>query len=86
MITIFNRKELTIAFSMKRQSEIREILRVNNIDYHIKTINRKSPSVFSTGERARTGTYGENLELSCEYIIYVKKQDYEQALHVTRGA
>ncbi len=82
MITIFNRKELTITFSMKRQLDVREILTNNKIDYSIKTINRKSPSPFSSGTRARTGTFGENLETSYEYIFYVKKEDYEQARHI----
>lgn len=84
MITILNRKELTITFSMKIQSEIREILQTNHIEYTIKVINRKSPSPFSAGTRARTGTFGENLDLAYEYIIYVKKQDYEEASYLIR--
>lgn len=84
MITIFNRKELTITFSMKKQAQVCDILWSNNIDYRIKIINRKSPSPFSAGTRARTGTLGENLERSYEYIIYVKKQDYEQGLYLLR--
>ncbi len=84
MITIFNRKELTVSFSMEKQSQIRDILRANNIEYSIKAINRKSPSPFSAASRARTGTFGENLELSYEYIIYVQKQDYEKALHLIK--
>lgn len=84
MITILNRKELTITFSMKKQWEVRDILQAHNIDYSIKTINRKSPSPFSTGSRARTGTLGESLEMSYEYIIYVRKQDYEEASHLIK--
>lgn len=82
MITILNRKELINTFSMTKQSEIRSILKNNKIDYVIKTINRKSPSPFSAGSRARTGTFGENMDVMYEYIIYVKKQDYEQAYHL----
>ncbi|MFI3175160.1 MAG: hypothetical protein R3Y53_08215 [Bacillota bacterium] len=84
MITIFNRKELTITFSMKIQSEVRETLQANHIEYSIKTINRKSPSPLSAGTRASTGTFGENLDLAYEYIIYVKKQDYEHASYLIR--
>lgn len=79
MITIFNRKELINTFSMSKQSEIRNLLRNNKIDYMIKTVNRKSPSPFSYSTRARIGTLGENTDLMYEYIIFVKKQDYEQA-------
>lgn len=64
MITIFNRKELTTAYSMKRQAEIRALLAQKKVAYTIKTINRKSPSAFASGSRARTGTYGERLEMS----------------------
>ena len=46
MITILNRKELCITFSMTEQANIREALSKNNIDYYIKTINRMSPSLF----------------------------------------
>ena len=81
MITPLNRKELVITFSLKKQAEIRAALSQNNIDYVIKTINRKSPSPFSAGMRARTGTFGEKSEMANEYIFYVKKEDFEEALH-----
>lgn len=82
MITIFNRRELTITFDMKKQAKIRDLLAQNNIPYRITVINRKSPSAFGVGSRARTGTFGENLNVAYEYIFYVKKSDYEQALAI----
>jgi hypothetical protein len=80
MINIFNRKELTITFSMKKQSEIRNILSANKIEHITRVVNRNSPSPFSGG-RGRTGTFGQNPELSNEYIFYVRKDDYEYAKH-----
>lgn len=47
MVTIFNRRELLSTFSIKEQGEIRDILSQNNIDYHMKTVNRNSPSAMS---------------------------------------
>ena len=85
MITMFNRQEFLITFDMKRQAEIRNILAQNNIEYIIKTVNRKSPSPFSANTRDITGTFGENLKLEYEYVIYVKKSDYDKAsaiLHI----
>lgn len=82
MITILNRKELISTFDMQKQSEIRSILSQNNIDYDIKTINRKSPSPMAAGSRARTGTLGENLSFEYEYTVYVKKSDYDTACHL----
>ncbi len=37
MITIFNRKELAITYSMKEQARIRDILTAEGIDYIIDT-------------------------------------------------
>ena len=71
MLTIFNRKEIAVTFSMQEQARIKNILAQNNIESYIKVINRKSPSPFSAGSRATTGTLGENLALEYEYIIYV---------------
>lgn len=78
MITIFNRKELIITFSMQKQSELRQILNDNNIDYRLKTINRNSPSALNDS-RARTGTLGQDLNIAYEYIFYVHKSDYDLA-------
>lgn len=33
MITIFNRKELITTFDMKKQADVRNILKDNDIDY-----------------------------------------------------
>ena len=79
MLTIFNRKELTVTYDMKEQSRIRTLLAGEGIDYSVKTVNRLSASPFSDGSRVRTGTYGQNTETMTEYIIYVKKTDYERA-------
>ena len=79
MITVFNRKELCSTYRMESQSRIRQILAENGIDYQIKTVNRKSPSPMAAGSRAHTGTLGEKLGMEYEYIIYVRKDDYDRA-------
>ena len=79
MLTIFNRRELLITFDMQKQAVIRSLLAQNKIDYTVKTVNRKSPSPFSSGSRARSGTFGENLQFEYEYIIYVHKSNYDIA-------
>jgi len=85
MITIFNRKELIMTFEMKKQAEVRELMARNHIPYSIRVINRKSPSLVGAGSRARTGTFGENLQLEYEYTIFVKKADYEKATAILNG-
>ena len=79
MITIFNRKELLITLDMKKQSEIREILSSNNIEYVVKTTNLQSATVVGS-QRAYTGNYGINQDYSYEYKIYVRKKDLDKAL------
>lgn len=81
MITIFNRKELRTTFSMKEQIEIRNALRAAQIEHITKVINRNSSSPFR-GERGGMGTLGQSIENAYEYIIYVRKKDYERAEHV----
>ena len=79
MVTIFNRKELTTTFTMAEQSRIRSLLANNNINYKIKIINRRSPSMFDAGNRTHMGTFDENMSVSYEYIVFVHKNDYEQS-------
>ena len=79
MITVFNRKELTVTYDMEEQSRIRALLAGEGIDYSVKTVDRLSASPFSAGSRGRTGTYGQNTGTMIEYIIYVKRAAYERA-------
>ncbi len=74
MLTIFNRKELIVTFSMERQAQIRKMLSINEIDYTISIVNRNSPSTF-INTRMRTGQNA----LDYVYIIYVHKNDYDLA-------
>lgn len=79
MITIFNRKELCSVFSMNEQVNIRESLSRNNIKYYIRTINNMSRP---GSTRGRSGSFGQNIDLSYEYIFYVHKNDYDEARYV----
>jgi len=64
---------------MGEQARVRTLLAEEGIDYSVKTVNRLSASSFSSGSRVRTGTYGQDTGAMTEYIIYVKKVDYERA-------
>lgn len=83
MITIFNRKELINTLEMKRQSDVRDILSANGIDYVVKTTNLQSATVVGS-QRAYTGNYGINQNYSYEYKIYVHKKDFDNALRLIR--
>jgi len=83
MITVFNRKELLITFSCKRQIEVRALLEEHNINYTYKIINRNSSSPFGD-TRLRTGILGQNMESTYQFIFYVHKADYEKAKFVIK--
>lgn len=85
MITVFNRKEVFLTYSMKTQAEVRSLLSANQIAYSVKVVDRTNPSPFSADMRGRTGTLGQNPQLSYEYIFYVHKDDFEKANALIRG-
>lgn len=77
MITVFNRKELTLVNDVEHLSKIRHALAANHIDYKIK-FSTPAPGV----GRYNSGTFGR--EGPC-YIIYVKKNDYDEAMFVIKN-
>lgn len=81
MITIFNRKELLITMDIKRQSNVRDILSANSIDYTIKVTNLQSASAVGS-MRGRIGNFGINQNYSYKYKIYVHRKDYQYALRL----
>ncbi len=85
MITVFNRRELIVTMDMKRQSDIRNILCDNHIDYVVKTTNLQRASGVGSG-RSLTGSFGINQDYSCEYKIFVHKNDYGKAENLIRSS
>jgi len=83
MITIFNRKELFITMDMSRQSNVRDILSANGVEYTVKVTNLQSASGIGSS-RGRVGNFGINQNYSYEYKIYVHKKDYDNALRLIR--
>lgn len=72
MITIFNRKELFIPYSLEKQAEIRNLLSAHKIEYTISTMGNTW--------QANSRGFGINTLAQIEYKIYVKKKDYEKAV------
>ena len=81
MLFILNRKEIYNGFSIKEFNRIKDILSVKGIQYDFRTVNRTTSSGFDS-TRGRIGSMGEKLEYSYEYYIYVKKNNYDEALFV----
>ena len=81
MIMIWNQKEVFVGYSLQKFNEVRQILVANKIKYKHRLVNNNN-----TSGRARTGTFGENMEYSITYYIYVHKNDYENACAVMRNS
>ena len=71
MLTIFNRRELTVTFSLKRQVEIREALAAAGIRYSLRTRRDASSG---RGWSAAGGAARER-----EYMFYVHRDDVDAA-------
>lgn len=84
MIMIWNQKEVFIDSDLQKFNEARDILLANGINYKYKVVDNTSPSFFGTSRRARTGTFGENINYSKTYYIYVHKNDYDEAYYLLR--
>ena len=81
MIAIWNQREVFVGLSLEKFNKVLSILSANKIKYKYKIINRNSSNVFSS-RRGRTGTFGENIDYSNAYYVYVHKKDYDNALSV----
>ncbi len=73
MITVFNRKELCITYSMEEQARVRDILSAHNIDYTLSTFGNLCRSEVR-------GYPGMKHIAQTEYLFYVKKSDYDEAV------
>lgn len=79
MITIFNRKEICVCQSMERFSEISSLLIESNIKYTYRIVDRNGSNIIGS-QRGRTGTFGQNMNISKTYYVYVHKKDYDDAI------
>ena len=82
MIHFFNRKELMMTYDLRQVNNIREILRANRIDYHVKASYPRSASAIGAG-RARTASFGPVRQQE-RFTVYVHKADYDRALYLLR--
>ena len=79
MLTLFNRKELLITFSVAEQNRVRDILAQHRIDYRVRVVNPSARSTFVDVGRSRTGSFGINPDCAYQYYIYVHRKDYDRA-------
>ena len=82
MITVFNRRELLQTYDLRQVNDLRELLRANRIDHSVKAAYPRTSFVASES-RARTASFGPNRRQE-QYIVYVRKADWEYAMHLLR--
>ena len=81
MITLFNRKLLTVAYSMQQMVRLREALSDAGIESTVRT-----PGLGATADRrARTGSFGVPEDRMYQYNIYVHKDEHGKALRAISG-
>lgn len=84
MIMIWNRKEVFVGHSLQKFNEVCDILAGNKIKYKYKIVNHNSTYAFGSS-RATRGTFGENMDYSNMYYIYVHKKDYDYVCSVLQN-
>ena len=85
MITIFNRKELCITYSIEEQARIRDLLSAHNMDYIFTSFD--SASLISTVVQNSScrSLPVMTADHQPRYKFYVKRSDYEEALAILHG-
>ncbi len=81
MITVWNRKELLCTFDLKKQAEVRDILWKFDISYEVRVSNRAD---FFVGVGRPDELTGKDAVAQTEYLIYVKKEDYDRAMFLVQ--
>ena len=82
MLPFFNQKELVVCSNQSQCQKYTSLLEKAGIAYRTKARDLSSPSLFSMGTRERAGTAFQKVNYQTLYTIYVRKVDYERAVHV----
>ena len=82
MLPFFNQKELVVCSNQSQYQKYTSLLEKEGITYRTKARDLSSPSLFSMGTRERAGTAFQKVNYQTLYTIYVRKADYERAVHV----
>ena len=79
MLPFFNQKELVVCSNQSQYQKYTSLLEKAGITYRTKARDLSSPSLFSMGTRERAGTAFQKVNYQ---TLYVRKADYERAVHV----
>lgn len=78
---LFSKREVYNGNSIEVSAKIREILANHNIPYKLDIVSHSGQWTSRGAVRSITGSTGLNLDLDRQTIIYVKKSNYDEAVH-----
>lgn len=84
MLWPWERRELTICTTLSQCEHVRAALEDAKIPHQVKARDLASPSPLSMGTRERSGTFGQKVQSSWTYTIYVRRRDWEKAISCIR--
>lgn len=81
---LFNKCEVYMGHSFEESAKVRSLLSAHDIPYQIKVRSHQGQWTGRGAVRSFTGNTVGNLEQDLQTAIYVKKADYEKAMHIVR--
>lgn len=82
---IFNKKDVYMGYSLDELSKIREVLHEEGIKYTYKIMNHSESWTGRGTIRGYFGSFGMNMGYEKQYIVSVKKKDYEKAKYLVNS-
>lgn len=78
----FKREDVYIGYSLVELSKVRTILEKEGIKYSYKVVNHLGQWFVHGTRRGTYGSVGINLDYEKQYVVSVKKSDYENAKYL----
>lgn len=78
----FNKEDVYIGYLIEELSKVREILDNEGIKYTYEVINHSGQSTGKGSTRGNWGSFGMNMDYEKQYVVSVKKKDYEKAKYL----
>lgn len=79
ILFLFNKKDVYIGYSLEELLKVRGVLEKEGIKYIYKVINHSDTT------RSKFGSFGINMRYEKQYIVSVRKDDYEKAKYLVNS-
>jgi hypothetical protein len=78
----FDKEDVYIGYSLEELSKVRDTLENEGIKYTYKIINHSGQWTGRGSTRGNRGSFGMNMDYEKQYVVSVKKSDYEKAKYL----